>query len=66
LVRLGQCLGFEYESPSGAIEAVTEPPLPELYTITTGRALLVIQGKRRICALIWGGKLRVESRGIVG
>lgn len=66
LVRLGQCLGFEYEAPSGVVEATVEPPLPELYTITTGRALLVIQNKRRICALIWGGNLRVESRGIVG
>ena len=66
LVLLGQCLGFEYLSPDGIVTAVVEPPLPELYTITSGRALLVIQNKRSIKAIMWGGKLGVEARGIVG
>lgn len=66
LILLGQCLGFEYSSPDGIVQAVVEPPLPELYTITTGRALLVIQNKRSIKAIMWGGKLGVEARGIVG
>jgi hypothetical protein len=31
-----------------------------------GKALVVVQGKRKVLALIWGGKLDVEPRGIVG
>lgn len=66
LVKLGDCLGFTYEDDSGdAIEASPTHPMPELYTIPSGRALLVIQSKRKVLALIWGGKLGVEARGIV-
>lgn len=67
LVLLGQCLGFKFEDPDGnAIEATGDAPLPELYTTTNGRALLVVQSKREIIALMWGGRLSVEPRGIVG
>lgn len=65
LVKLGDCLGFTYDSGDGAIEASPTHPMPELYTIPSGRALLVIQSKRKVLALIWGGKLGVEARGIV-
>jgi hypothetical protein len=66
LVRLGICTGFGYVDKDGyEIEAKTRSPLPELYTIPSGKALLVIQSKRRVIALIWGGRLGVEGRGIV-
>lgn len=65
LVLLGDCLGFTYDTDEGAIEAEPTRPLPELYTIPSGRALLVIQSKRTVLALIWGGRLGVEARGIV-
>jgi len=40
--------------------------LPELYTIPAGTALLVVEDKRHVAAIIWGGALGVECRGIVG
>lgn len=67
LVLLGSCMGFAYVDGDGhTIEAKTKRPLPELYTIPSGRALLVVEGKRRVVAMMWGGKLGVERRGIVG
>lgn len=65
LVLLGECLGFTYDADEGAIEATPTRPLPELYTIPSGRALLVVQSKAKVLALIWGGSLGVEARGIV-
>lgn len=65
LVLLGQCLGFCYSDGEEEIEASPTQPYPELYTIPSGRALLVIQSKQRVLALIWGGRLGVEARGIV-
>lgn len=66
LTWLGKCLGFAYRDENRRkCEAKGTNPLPELYTIPSGKALLVIQGKRSILAIIWGGKLGVERRGIV-
>ena len=67
LTALGLCcLGFSYDSGDGVVEAKVTKPYPELYTIPSGHALIVVQAKRKVLALIWGGKLRVERRGIVG
>lgn len=66
LVRLGKCMGFGYEDNDGEHEAQATAPLPELYCSTSGRTLLVIQSKRELLALIHGGGLGVEARGIVG
>ena len=66
LVRLGLCLGFGFEDDDGEHEAQATSPLPELYCSTTGRTLLVVQSKRELVALIHGGALGVEARGIVG
>jgi hypothetical protein len=67
LELLGQCLGFQFENPDGEnVEAQGKAPLPELYSTANGKALIVVQGKRKVLALIWGGKLDVEPRGIVG
>lgn len=67
ITKLGDCLGFAYLDPEG-VEVVAEcsAPLPELYCTPSGKALLVIENKENVAALIWGGKLRVEPRGIVG
>ena len=66
LVFLGKCLGFTYDDHHGdEVEAQVANPLPELYATPDGRALLVIERKQRVVALIWGGKLNVEPRGIV-
>ena len=65
-VRLGHCLGFSYYDYDGkSVEAKGTDPLPELYTTPSGKALLVIQSKRRLLAMIWGGRLGVEARGII-
>jgi hypothetical protein len=67
LIRLGDCLGFEYRDGDGrVVEARTSGRLPELYTIPSGKALLIIQGRRSLKAILWGGTLGVEPRGIVG
>ena len=65
LTWLGQCLGFAYKADGEKIEAEGKKPLPDLYATPNGKALLVVQGKRRVLALIWGGRLGVEARGIV-
>lgn len=73
LVQLGHCLGFEYEDEEGEHhdKVYGEYPhsisnLPGLYTTECGHALLVIRGHQKLLAVIWGGSLRVEARGIVG
>lgn len=67
LVRLGECLGFAYVDEYGQdMEAKTTRPLPYLYCIPSGRALVVVSRSRpRVEALFWGGRLGVEPRGIV-
>ncbi len=67
LARLGFCLGFCFEDPVGEKhEACATKPFPELYTVADGRCLLVIQGKRDVLAMMWGGGLGVYARGIDG
>lgn len=65
LTLLGTCLGWEMKSGDKKREAKATKPMPELYTIPSGRALLVIQDKREILAIFYGGDLGVEGRGIV-
>jgi hypothetical protein len=66
LWRLGDCLGFAYEAADGSkVEAKGKRPLPVLFAIPSGKALLVIQDQSKVLALIWGGRLTVEARGIV-
>ena len=65
LVLLGECLGFSCESEGEPLEA--ETTRCELYASPgEGRCLYVVESKRKVLAMIWGGKLRVEGRGIVG
>jgi hypothetical protein len=65
LVRLGLCLGFGYEDGEGPCEVEGRAPLPTLYSIPSGRALLIVQGTK-VLAMIWGGQLDVLPEGIVG
>ena len=65
LTLLGKCLGFGYTDHEGFdVEATCTSS--ELYSIPSGKALLVIEKKKQVTAMIWGGKLNVEPRGIVG
>ena len=68
LALLGECLGFCYEDYEGnEVEAEMRTPRPELYAVPPhGKALIVIQNKRKVLAMMWGGQLVVEARGIVG
>lgn len=68
LVVLGDCLGFAYEDETDGhvTRAKGKRPLPELCAIPSGKALVVVQDKRNVLAIIWGGKLGVLDRGIVG
>lgn len=66
LTLIGQCLGFAFKDPEGKlVEAEGKRPLPELYAAPNGRALLVVEGKSKLVAIIYGGRLDVEPRGIV-
>ena len=67
LVLLGQCIGFGYFRyvDDDLVEVEGRRPYPELCAIPSGKALLAIQDKRHVLAMIWGGKLGVEPRGIV-
>ena len=65
LVRLGKCLGFGYiDEDDDEVEATCTNC--DLYSIPSGKALLIVEKKKKVLALIWGGKLDVEPRGIVG
>lgn len=67
LVRLGYNLGFCFEDDHGdKVEAEGTVPLPELYCSPDGNCLLVIQGRRQVLAMMWGGALGVFGRGIDG
>lgn len=65
LTLLGKCLGFGYTDLDDCeVEATCTSS--ELYSIPSGKALLVIEKKKKVTAMIWGGALNVEPRGIVG
>ncbi len=60
-----RALGFAYMDDAGdEIEAKT--PDSQWFWSSKGRALLAVQEKRKLVAIIWGGDLDVEARGIVG
>ena len=66
LTFLGKCLGFGYTDEDGDEVEATCKGQVELCTTPSGKALLVIEGRREVLALIWGGKLQVKPQGIVG
>lgn len=60
---LGKCLGFELRDGT---EATCTAPLPDLCCTPDGKCLLVVEGKRKVLAMFWGGALGVFARGIDG
>ncbi len=66
LVWLGECLGLEYCDDEGDEWEMEVPFRPDLYCTDDGTCLVVIQDRREILFLVWGGALGVEERGIVG
>lgn len=68
LTRLGRCLGFAYRDNGTGfdVEATPSRGRCELYTIPSGKALIVVERRAKAVALVWGGQLGVEWRGIVG
>lgn len=66
LSLLGLCTGIGYKVGGEKSESESTRPYPELYTTANGKALIVVQGKSKVVAMMWGGGLGVEGRGIVG
>lgn len=70
LYRLGVCLGLSYCNFDGEpMEARVKRPYPELYSVPSGKALLIIDtsgSRARLCLALWGGRLDVRDVGIVG
>jgi hypothetical protein len=68
LVLLGECLGIAWKDDvlDEDYEMEWDNPAIELYTTTSGKMLVVVENKREILYLVWGGALGVEPRGIVG
>lgn len=67
LTRLGDCLGFCFEDLDGEkCEVESRDPKPDLYTTPDGECLLVIQSRKTVLAMMWGGSLGVFARGIDG
>lgn len=66
LTRLGSCLGFCFEEDGEPCEVEGRDPLPDLYTTPDGKCLLVIQSRKTVLAMMWGGALGVFARGIDG
>ena len=60
---LGKCMGLVYHD--GDEEQTIAFTGCDLYAIPSGKALVVVKSSRSVVALIWGGKLGVEGRGIV-
>lgn len=70
LSMLGQCIGFSYiDNLTGEVVEAKVPAGHELYEVPNRRALLVIDVSGRtavVKAILWGGKMVVTDRGIVG
>jgi hypothetical protein len=67
LALLGINLGYCFVTDDGEeIEAVSTKPKPELYATPDGKCLLVVQSKKKVLAMAWGGALGVFARGIDG
>lgn len=65
LTLLGRCLDFSYiDHKRNVVDR--KAPGCQLFCIPSGKALLIIEDKKRLVAMIWGGKLDVLDVGIVG
>ena len=67
LTKLGRCDGYSYvDFDNITHEAKAKGRHPDWYAIPQSTALLVIQDRKKVIALLWGGGLHVEWRGVVG
>jgi hypothetical protein len=66
LTFLGECLGFGYIDDDGDEVEATCRGKVELCSTPSGKALLVVENRKEVLALIWGGTLGVKPQGIVG
>lgn len=66
LVRLGTCLGIGYMTKDSVVEMRPGRSRPDLFCTPNGRALLIVDHRPQIVAMLWGGHLDVTGRGIVG
>ena len=73
LVALGDCSGFAYIDGDGQeIEVTLASRRHKLCSLASGKALVIVdwpqalKQRARVVALVWGGRLGVEARGIVG
>lgn len=67
LALIGDFINFKFTDADGnLVTGKASRPAPQIYCTPNGRALLVIQSKKTVLAIIYGGDLTVESRGIVG
>lgn len=67
LARLGLCLGYTFKMAGGVeCEAQGTQPMPDLYATPDGDCLIVVQSRRKVIAMMWGGNLGVYARGIDG
>jgi hypothetical protein len=67
LIRIGSCVKDSVIFEDGEGDAsVSFPAKSEWFFSPSSRALFVISQRRHLHCVIWGGKLNVENRGIVG
>lgn len=66
LVRLGTCVGVAYADPEGNEYVGLDDKRSDLFCTPNGHALLVVTDRRKLEVMIWGGRLRVLEKGIVG
>lgn len=64
LAKMGRVIGIEFTDPNDEDCEYIGSSKHELYCTPNGRALVVVVNGR-VDALIWGGKMHVEARGIV-
>lgn len=63
MTKLGRCVGIVFMDGDKEVPVMFSGC--HLYAIPSGRALVILRGTEKIEAMIWGGRLTVEGRGIV-
>jgi len=65
LSRIGKCLGWAFTIDDDQFEA-DAPSKTDWWWSPSGKALFAIEDMRTLHVVVWGGRLDVEDRGIVG